>query len=52
VAQESPVGGRFRSHSIAILRVSLGIVFFAFGILKFFPGASPAEALVECTINS
>lgn len=39
-------------YSGATLRVSLGIVFFAFGILKFFPGASPAEALVERTIDT
>ena len=39
-------------YSVAVLRVSLGIVFFAFGVLKFFPGASPAEALVERTIDT
>jgi putative oxidoreductase len=39
-------------YSVAVLRVSLGVVFFAFGILKFFPGASPAEALVERTIDT
>jgi uncharacterized membrane protein YphA (DoxX/SURF4 family) len=37
------------AHSIAILRVSLGAVFFAFGLLKFFPGVSPAQDLVEHT---
>lgn len=31
------------------LRVGLGIVFFWFGILKFFPGLSPAEELVRNT---
>jgi putative oxidoreductase len=39
-------------YSIGVLRVSLGIVFFAFGVLKFFPGASPAEALVERTVDA
>jgi uncharacterized membrane protein YphA (DoxX/SURF4 family) len=39
-------------YSVAALRVSLGVVFFAFGVLKFFPGASPAEALVERTIDT
>jgi putative oxidoreductase len=39
-------------YSVAVLRISLGIVFFAFGVLKFFPGASPAEALVERTIDT
>ena len=39
------------AHSIAILRVSLGAVFFAFGLLKYFPGVSPAQDLVEQTTN-
>jgi uncharacterized membrane protein YphA (DoxX/SURF4 family) len=39
------------AHSIAILRVSLGAVFFAFGLLKFFPGVSPAQDLVERTTH-
>jgi putative oxidoreductase len=39
-------------HSIDILRVSLGLVFLGFGALKFFPGASPAEALVARTIDA
>ena len=50
-AQENAVRLLSR-YSVAVLRVSLGIVFFAFGILKFFPGASPAEALVERTIDT
>jgi putative oxidoreductase len=39
-------------HSIDLLRVSLGIVFLGFGVLKFFPGASPAEALVARTLDT
>jgi uncharacterized membrane protein YphA (DoxX/SURF4 family) len=39
------------AHSIAILRVSLGAVFFGFGLLKFFPGVSPAQDLVEHTTD-
>lgn len=39
-------------HSIGILRVALGLVFLAFGVLKFFPDASPAQALVERTIDT
>jgi uncharacterized membrane protein YkgB len=31
------------------LRVSIGVVFLGFGMLKFFPGASPIEALVSQT---
>lgn len=39
------------AHSIAILRVSLGAVFLAFGLLKFFRGVSPAQDLVEHTTD-
>jgi uncharacterized membrane protein YkgB len=38
-------------HGITLLRISLGIVFFWFGVLKFFPGASPAEELAGQTIE-
>lgn len=37
-------------YSIPILRVLLGVVFFWFGLLKLFPGMSPAEDLVKATI--
>jgi uncharacterized membrane protein YkgB len=37
-------------NGLIILRISLGIVFFWFGALKFFPGLSPAENLVRNTI--
>lgn len=37
-------------YGIVIMRIGLGIVFFWFGILKLFPGLSPAEALVRNTI--
>ena len=36
-------------HSMTLLRVSMGIVFFWFGVLKFFPGLSPAEDLAGRT---
>lgn len=39
------------AHSIAILRVTLGAVFLAFGALKLFPGVSPAQSLVEQTTD-
>lgn len=38
-------------YGILLLRVSLGIVFIWFGILKFFPGLSPAESLASRTIE-
>jgi uncharacterized membrane protein YphA (DoxX/SURF4 family) len=38
-------------YGVTLLRVSLGVVFAWFGALKFFPGASPAEALAAHTIE-
>lgn len=38
-------------YGIILLRVSLGIVFFWFGFLKFFPGLSPAQDLAANTID-
>jgi uncharacterized membrane protein YphA (DoxX/SURF4 family) len=37
---------------IPMLRIGLGIVFLWFGVLKFFPGLSPAEDLAARTIES
>ena len=39
-------------YSIGILRVNLGIVYFWFGVLKFFPDTSPAQDLVARTCNA
>jgi putative oxidoreductase len=39
------------THSVALLRISLGVVFLGFGVLKFFPGVSPAENLVIATTS-
>lgn len=38
-------------YSVPALRVSVGAVFVAFGVLKFFPGVSPAEDLAKETIE-
>lgn len=38
-------------YGIKLLRISIGIVFFWFGFLKFFPGVSPAEELAVNTIQ-
>ncbi len=38
-------------NGIRLLRISLGLVFLWFGILKFFPGVSPAENLATKTID-
>ncbi len=37
-------------HGLTVLRVALGIIFFWFGVLKFFPGLSVAETLAARTI--
>lgn len=37
-------------YSITLLRIGLGIVFFWFGVLKFFPSLSPAQELATRTI--
>lgn len=42
--------GWMAKSGLNILRIGLGIVFFWFGMLKFFPGLSPAESLVRNTI--
>jgi len=38
------------NYGLTILRLGLGVVFLWFGILKFFPGMSPAESLVRNTV--
>jgi hypothetical protein len=50
--QGNQVAGWLSRHSVDILRVNLGLTFLGFGVLKFFPGASPAEALVMRTIDT
>ncbi len=40
-----------RQYGIALLRISVGIVFFWFGALKFFPGLSPATGIATATIE-
>ena len=49
---EAQVAQWLAAHSITLLRISLGLVFLGFGVLKFFPGASPAEALVIRTVDA
>jgi len=39
------------SYSVVLLRLSLGGIFFWFGLLKFFPALSPAEALATRTLD-
>jgi uncharacterized membrane protein YphA (DoxX/SURF4 family) len=48
---DNALGTWMKNHGILWLRVSLGIIFLWFGILKFFPGLSPAEDLAISTIR-
>lgn len=38
-------------NGVTLLRISLGIIFLWFGVLKFIPGASPAQSLATRTIE-
>jgi uncharacterized membrane protein YphA (DoxX/SURF4 family) len=38
-------------NGVNLLRISLGIIFLWFGVLKFIPGASPAQSLATRTIE-
>lgn len=40
-----------QKYGIVLLRISVGIVFLWFGILKFFPNVSPAQGIATDTIN-
>jgi len=45
------VTSRMAQHGVRLLSISLGVVFFWFGVLKFFPGLSPAQDLATKTIT-
>lgn len=45
------ITGWMAHNGIRLLRISLGVVFFWFGFLKFFPGLSPATELALKTID-
>ncbi|WP_196809083.1 hypothetical protein [Conexibacter woesei] len=38
-------------HSVTALRIAVGAVFLGFGVLKYFPGVSPAQDLTEATTH-
>lgn len=38
-------------NSVTLLRISMGVIIFGYGLLKYFPGVSPAENLVQTTMN-
>ena len=45
------ITGWMSRNGLQLLRISLGIVFVWFGVLKFFPGLSPAQGLAINTIK-
>ena len=48
---ENVLHHQFVAHSVAVLRVAVGLVFLGFGVLKYFPGVSPAQNLTEATTH-
>lgn len=38
-------------YSMPLLRISMGLIFLGFGLLKFFPDLSPAEDLAQATMG-
>jgi putative oxidoreductase len=48
---EEKLHGVLVLHSIKALRITVGAVFLGFGVLKFFPGVSPAQDLSIKTIE-
>ena len=48
---DNAVTGWMARYGVRLLRISLGVVFFWFGFLKFFPGLSPAVDLAIKTID-
>jgi uncharacterized membrane protein YphA (DoxX/SURF4 family) len=38
-------------HGLTLLRLSIGMIFVWFGVLKFWPDLSPADALATATID-
>jgi uncharacterized membrane protein YphA (DoxX/SURF4 family) len=48
---DARITGTLARLSVPALRIALGIVFLWFGVLKFFPGLSPAETLAARTIE-
>ena len=38
-------------HGLTLLRISIGVIFVWFGVLKFWPGLSPADQLATETID-
>ncbi|MBJ6613862.1 DoxX family membrane protein [Streptomyces sp. I4(2020)] len=41
----------YRTRSIAVLRISVGVVYCWFGVLKLFPAGSPAEEIAAAAMS-
>lgn len=50
-AIDARITGWMARYGVLLLRISLGIVYLWFGVLKFFPGLSPAAGLATRTIE-
>ena len=50
-ALDQRVTGWMARNGLLLLRLSLGVIFFWFGFLKFFPGTSSAESIAAQTIE-
>src|ERR1700728_2068205 len=48
---ENSIHHQLVKHSITWLRIALGLVFLGFGVLKYFPGVSPAQSVTEATTH-
>jgi putative oxidoreductase len=48
---ENRIHHQLVAHSIAALRIAVGLIFLGFGVLKFFPGVSPAESITKATTH-
>jgi putative oxidoreductase len=51
VAGEAAIHRWLIRYSITALRISMGLVYLGFGILKYFPGVSPAQDLALATTH-
>lgn len=51
LALDNAITHWMQRNGITLLRISLGIIFLWFGVLKFFPGLSPAQGLATRTIS-
>ncbi|MCA1572438.1 MAG: hypothetical protein LC798_19480 [Chloroflexi bacterium] len=51
VTIEQKLHGVLVRHAISALRITVGLIFLGFGVLKFFPGVSPAQDLSIKTID-